>query len=76
MRSFVAYTDAWLAEQAGAPERKLVRLNGGALDLTEIIFAWEHDLRGTYPPPSKCGYELVTNLLALIAQRHARRRCS
>ncbi|MCL7369591.1 hypothetical protein M1202_29690 [Streptomyces ardesiacus] len=72
VRSFAAFTDVWLADQERAPEKKLVRLADGTVDLTEIIFAWEHDLRGTYPPPSKRGYELVTNLLALIAQRSAR----
>lgn len=70
VRSFAEFADAWLAERGVEPQ--LVRLAGGPADLTEIIYEWEHDLRRVHPYPSKRGYELASNLLALIEQRSVR----
>ncbi|QIZ00820.1 hypothetical protein HEP87_52830 [Streptomyces sp. S1D4-11] len=53
VRDFAAFTDSWLARHRIAPET--VRLAGAGVDLTEIVLAWEHELRRAHPHPSQQG---------------------
>ncbi|MER5466805.1 hypothetical protein ABT010_40590 [Streptomyces sp. NPDC002668] len=70
VRRFATFTDAWAAQRG--VDARLVRLDGGLVDLTEVLFDWEHALRAQFPPPSKAPYSAVGWILALIAQRAAR----
>ncbi|MGW0557298.1 hypothetical protein ACWDZ6_24490 [Streptomyces sp. NPDC002926] len=70
VRRFAAFTDAWAARRG--VDAGLVRLDGGLVELTEVLFDWEHALQAQFPPPSKAPYSAVGWILALIAQRAAR----
>ncbi|MFJ1957709.1 hypothetical protein ACIOGT_31080 [Streptomyces microflavus] len=67
VRSFAKFTDKYLSEAGTDPA--VARLDGQAVDLVEVLYAWEGDLRQKYGPKSKQPYRRARALLALIHQR-------
>ncbi|WP_163010717.1 hypothetical protein [Streptomyces dangxiongensis] len=67
VRSFAKFTDKHLSEAGVDPAE--ARLDGHAVDLVEVLYAWEGDLRQRYGPKSKQPYRRARALLALIDQR-------
>ncbi|MFJ5819843.1 hypothetical protein ACIQGT_39050 [Streptomyces sp. NPDC093108] len=64
VRKFAAFTDARLGTAAAS-----ARLDGGTVDLPEVIHEWETALRQEYELRSKAPGRQVGALLTLIAQR-------
>ncbi|MBT2545302.1 hypothetical protein J7E99_32545 [Streptomyces sp. ISL-44] len=71
VRSFAKFTDRHLSERGLTPAD--ARLDGHIVDLVEVLYAWEGDLRQTYGLRSKQPYRRTRALLALIGQRAAAR---
>ncbi|MDT0425387.1 hypothetical protein [Streptomyces evansiae] len=67
VRSFAKFTDKHLSEAGMDPAE--ARLDEHAVDLVEVLYAWEGDLRQKYGPKSKQPYRRARALLALIDQR-------
>ncbi|MEU7225112.1 hypothetical protein [Streptomyces chrestomyceticus] len=67
VRSFAKFTDKYLSAAGLDPAD--ARLDGHAVDLVEVLYAWEGDLRQRYGPKSKQPYRRARALLALIDQR-------
>ena len=70
IRGFAGFTDRW-CRTAGA-DPAAARLDGGPVDLAEIIRGWETALRQQHGPRSQQPYQSVVVLFTLIGQRAAR----
>jgi hypothetical protein len=67
VRSFAEFTDKHLSEVGVNPAD--ARLDGHGVDLVEVLYAWEGDLRQNHGVKSRQPYRLARALLALIGQR-------
>jgi hypothetical protein len=69
IRSFAGFTDRW-CRSAGA-DPAAARLDGGPVDLAEVIRGWEVALRQKHGPRSQRSYQSTVALFTLISQRAA-----
>lgn len=70
IRRFGSFVDGWAREHGAVAGE--VRLDGGPVNVAELVFGWEQDLQREFSPPSTVPYDQTSRLLALIAQRAAR----
>ena len=70
IRSFAAFTGRW-CQSAGA-DPAAARLDGGPVDLAEVIRDWQTALRQQHSPRSQQPYQSAVALFTLIGQRAAR----
>lgn len=70
IRSFLQFTDTYLA--AAGPDPGDARLDGGSIDLTEVIYQWEEDLVSRYKPTSNRPNVQAGALLILVNHRAVR----
>ncbi|MEU6609996.1 hypothetical protein ABZ922_33945 [Streptomyces shenzhenensis] len=70
IRSFLEFADAHLAAAGHDPGE--ARLDGGPIDLAEVIYQWEEDLLPRYKPTSNRPNVLAGALLILVGHRAVR----
>ncbi|MGW9173790.1 hypothetical protein [Streptomyces decoyicus] len=70
IRSFLKFTDKHLTAAGIDPGQ--ARLDGGDIDLTEVVYQWEEDLLGHYKATSKQPNVMAGALLILIDHRAVR----
>ena len=70
IRSFAGFTGQWC--RAAGADPGAARLDGGPVDLAEVIRDWEVALRQEHGPRSQQPYQSAVALFTLIGQRAAR----
>lgn len=70
IRSFLPFVDTHLTAAGLDPGE--ARLDGGPIDLTEVIYQWEEDLLHRYKPGSRRPNVLAGALLILVGHRAVR----
>jgi hypothetical protein len=70
IRSFAGFTGRWC--RAAGADPGAARLDGGPVDLAEVIRDWEVALRQEHGPRSQQPYQCAVALFTLIGQRAAR----
>ncbi|MEU0936081.1 hypothetical protein [Embleya sp. NPDC005971] len=67
VRDFLRFVDARVVLEGG--DAASVRLDGGPVDVTELLFAWESDLRARYRPSSDQPAVKANGVLTLLGRR-------
>lgn len=70
IRSFAGFADRWCLAAGADPDA--ARLDGGPVDLAEVIRDWQAALRQEHGPRSQQPYQSTVALFTLIGQRAAR----